>query len=137
MGVWQWFLDRFGGNQQLVDQVAKLALEGGNWTLTPWTEIELIHAVQKPLVKPEMKKLFISRARSSTFARLNFSTPVDTHSTDKLDLFGRWNEPQDPLNEAGPKNVIRRGHANERKLDYSEAPRHDSTGKSRLQTDQA
>lgn len=129
MGVWQWFLERFGSNQQLVAAVKALALAGGNWTVTPWTEIELIHAVQKPLVAPEIQKLFISRTLGTTYARLNFSTPVDTHSTDKLDLFGRWNEPQDPLTELGPRSVIRRGHAHERKLDYSEAPGMAPSGK--------
>lgn len=121
MGLWHWFLDRFGGNAALVDAVRKLSLAGGNWTLTPWTEIELVHAVQKPLVQPEIQKLGIGRHLGATAAQLTFHTPADSHSTDKLDLFGRWNEPQDPLAEAGPRNLIRRGHAHERKLDYAEA----------------
>ena len=122
MGVWQWFLDRVGNNNPgLIDEVRKRALAGGNWTLTPWTEIELIHAVQKPLVRPEIVKLGVGRPLGETAARLRFLTPVDSHSTDKLDLFGRWNEPEDPLAAPGPRSLIRRGHAHERKLDYGEA----------------
>ena len=130
MGIWQWFADRFGSNPDLVDQVRKLALAGGHWMLTPWTEIELVHAVQKPLVLPAVQKLFVSRGLGRTYARLNFNTPVDSHSTDKLDLFGRWNEPTDPLNKDLPRNVIRRGHANERKLDYADAPGMSPPGRS-------
>ena len=121
MGVWQWFLDRAGNNQTLIDEVRKRALAGGNWTLTPWTEIELVHAVQKPLVKPEIIKLGVGRPLGATASRMTFLTPADSQSTDKLDLFGRWNEPEDPLDQAGPRSLIRRGHAHERKLDYGEA----------------
>lgn len=121
MGVWQWFVDRSGNNPSLVQDVRERALAGGNWTLTPWTEIELVHATQKPLVRPEIIKLGVGRGLGNTAARLRFSTPVDSHSTDKLDLFGRWNEPEDLLAKPGPNSLIKRGHAHERKLDYSEA----------------
>ncbi len=122
MGVGDWFLRRFGSNAALVQAVRQRALAGGNWTLTPWTEIELIHAVQKPLVRPEILKHHVSRTDTATHARLTLLTPVDSHSTDKLDLFGRWDEPHDPLEADGPRNLIRRAHAYERKLDYAEAP---------------
>lgn len=122
MGLWQWFLDHFSGNAALVAAVRKLAKEGGNWALTPWTEIELIHAVQKPLVRPEIQELGVGRSLGATDAHLIFTTPADSHSTVKLDVFGRWNEPADPLADLGPRNLIRRGHAYERKLDYDTAP---------------
>ena len=122
MGVWEWFRQRHGGNAALLKAALDRAKAGHNWLLTPWLDIELVHAVQKPLVKPAIEKLVVARSRAETSATPIFVTPVDSRSTDKLDLFGRWNEPDDNVNEALPRSNNRRAHAIERKLAYLQAP---------------
>jgi hypothetical protein len=122
MGVWEWFRQRHGGNAALVKSASDRAKAGHNWLLTPWLDIELVHAVQKPLVKPAIQELIVARNQGQTFATPVFVTPADSRSTDKLDLFGRWNEPDDNLGEALPRSVNRRAHAIERKLSYLDAP---------------
>jgi peptidoglycan hydrolase-like protein with peptidoglycan-binding domain len=72
MAVWQWLLEYFAAEQQdlltrsdawladaLTDlahrrsHVTRLAREGRHWMLTPSHELELVHAVQQPLGRPE------------------------------------------------------------------------------------
>ena len=93
MGVWQWFKQKYGESAEVLRRV----LEGGNWLLSPWLDIELVHAVQKPLVRPAFENLSASRSHGETHAHLLSSTPIDSHSTDKVDVLGRWNEPDDNL----------------------------------------
>jgi peptidoglycan hydrolase-like protein with peptidoglycan-binding domain len=77
MGLWAWeraFLDeharlvilaaddsladRMEDNARLAAQLSRLALEGGQWALTPSIPLHLIHAVQQPLGRPA----FVCRA---------------------------------------------------------------------------
>lgn len=121
MGVWRWYRDRFG-SQKAHSVIRQLALRGYLWMLTPWIDIELVHAVQKPLVTPQFIHLHPSKGFGKTFANLGWMTRLDARSTEKLDVFGRWNEPEDDLAKTGPENLMRRGHAVEVKLDYPEGP---------------
>lgn len=74
MGVWQWlreyieqktivFPDRiaFDPNQE-VDKIAHIlqrAVEGGHWMLTPPRLLNLVHAVQQPIGRPEFTALSV------------------------------------------------------------------------------
>jgi hypothetical protein len=109
MGVWQWFLDRHGSEVAAVNAAMDRSKRGLNWLLTPWLDVELVHAVQKPLVKPAFAELSIGRNLRETHATPLVITPVDSRSTNKLDLFGRWNEPDD--RHDAPQTLYRRSHA--------------------------
>ena len=73
----------------------RLARTGQHWMLTPWRNIELVHAVQRPLITPEMTALKIVRDPDQTYARPQFTTTCSIASTDRLDLRATWNDPFD------------------------------------------
>jgi hypothetical protein len=88
MGIWNWIASPN-------DLLEKLALGGQHWMLTPWRTLEVVHAVQKPLIAPEMSKLTVQRAYSWTGARPAFVATCSIKSTDRLDLLSEWHEPRD------------------------------------------
>lgn len=120
MGVLQWGFDRAAPGMQ--DRLRKRAREGRDWMLTPWRDLDLVHAVQKPLVKPAVEKLVIHRALGATRATMSFTTPVDTLSTEKLDLTGTWLDPRDDPDQPAPQWIVSGGHAAELKLARLWAP---------------
>jgi hypothetical protein len=89
MGIWRWIPE--------ADQPAleKMALDGQHWMLTPWREIEVVHAVQRPLITPEFLKLRIDRGDNDTSAIPRFVATCSLKSTDRIDLLAEWHEPQD------------------------------------------
>jgi hypothetical protein len=137
LGVWNWLT---------AAQKAKLlamALDGQHWMLTPWRHVELVHAVQKPLIKPDVHKHKqpVDRGFGDTYALPNFIVHCHIKSTDRLDLLAKWNEPADDLTQSAGENRARDDHAftvkiTERKnyhedfhLDYFlEAPNRVQTG---------
>jgi hypothetical protein len=44
------------------------ATDGQHWMLTPWTTLELVHAVQRPLIDPEPVALIVPRVLNATSA---------------------------------------------------------------------
>jgi len=90
MGLWQWL------DAATQDKIAQATLDGRSWLFTPWQEIELVHAVQRPLLKPNIQKLEIERFKGETFAKPRFVAQCSLQSTDRLDLFANWHEPIDP-----------------------------------------
>jgi hypothetical protein len=89
MGIWDWLAPADKS------KLEKVALEGQHWMLTPWRTIEVVHAVQRPLIAPEISKLVAYRAFTSTSARPQFVATCSLKSTDKLDLLAEWHEPKD------------------------------------------
>jgi|SRR5579859_433860 len=65
--------------------------------VTPYMELTLVHAVEKPLIVPQFTtKFWAARSIGSTLAELTDDpVVVDGHSTVKLDVLARWNEPVD------------------------------------------
>ena len=74
--------------------------------LTPWRNLELVHAVQRPLISPAMTRLVVDRPGSATFALPNFTSTCSMASADRLDLRANWNEPF----EDAAANVIENRH---------------------------
>lgn len=88
------------------------ALKGQHWMLTPWTVVEAVHAVQRPLLDPDFVMLSVldrSPGQTSVQPLIHMRCSVD--STDRLDLYGEWNEPEDdaalPESKIGPGNRLR------------------------------
>lgn len=71
---------------------------GGHWMFTPWTTVELVHAVQRPLVVPDFESLNADRAPAAVAARLRWTSPVHAKSTLRFDVAGRWIE----IDDSGP-----------------------------------
>ncbi|MDK2744428.1 MAG: hypothetical protein NDI90_16120 [Nitrospira sp. BO4] len=105
MGVFQWLA--------AADQNAQRdrALSGQHWMLTPWTLVEVVHAVQRPLLNPDFVALSIlDRSFGETSALPLAQVRCNIDSTDRLDLYGEWHEPSDdPLKDSqGPVDRHRR-----------------------------
>lgn len=78
------------------DAQRERALSGQHWMLTPAATIEVVHAVQRPLVAPAVTTLaIIERQAGQTSARPFMFTSCSVDSTDRLDLHGEWHEPVD------------------------------------------
>lgn len=101
--------------------------EGQHWMLTPWTWMELVHAVQKPLILPDLAKLEINRSMAGELdAEVTFITPLSGHSTGQIDLQSQWNEPDDnPANDPAatmPAIVPHKQHVLQRQIARSDTP---------------
>ena len=113
MGVWHW-IDEEGKGNFLADRV----LAGIHWMLTPYRELAFVHAVQRPLIKPEFQALESHRLLGDTFADLEDQIPISGRSTIKLDIKGSWFDPID----TGEKPEVSRGggYAFEAPLKYTD-----------------
>jgi hypothetical protein len=105
MGVWNWL--------HAADKAAMkpLALGGQHWMLTPWREVHLVHAVQKPLLLPLFRALSISRTFGATCAQPRFEATTSLKSTDHIDLRAEWHEPKDDPEKNEGTDVVRADHA--------------------------
>jgi hypothetical protein len=86
---------------------------GQHWMLTPFTVVEVVHAVQRPLLTPEFTVLLIhERDEGETSARPLIYATCSIDTTDRLDLLGEWHEPVDdadaPESKTGPADRQRR-----------------------------
>jgi hypothetical protein len=116
MGMWVW-LKEMSLPATKVTELKKLATEGLLWAVTPWRDITVVHAVQRPLRAPEFKSLAAYRDTiGETYATL-VADPmlVDGKSTVKLDILADWQEPRDdPLIDPSPQGSLPKiihGHA--------------------------
>ena len=115
LGVWNWLTPAqqtqtvvINGHQTTLE---KLAMRGQHWMLTPWRNIELIHAVQRPLITPAITKLAVNRHHSETFALPNFIATCSIASTDRIDVRANWNEPFEDAAANVAENRARIDHA--------------------------
>jgi hypothetical protein len=69
------------------------AASGGLALLSPQREITLLHAVQQPLVVPDLGQLTVhNRPQGATYTHLDGTIPLDGLSTGRLDLEAAWDE---------------------------------------------
>lgn len=88
LGVWHWVKD-----DQRTPALSRRARAGSLWPLTPWREVEIVHAVQRPLREPKMTTLVLERPRGATWVRPSVEARVHRMTTDRVDLMAAWNEP--------------------------------------------
>jgi hypothetical protein len=115
LAVWNWLTPaqqtqaiKINGHATTLERLAR---EGQHWMLTPWRNLELVHAVQRPLISPEMTKLVVDRFDGATFALPHFTSACSIASTDRIDLRADWNEPVDDATAIEPDNRPRIDHA--------------------------
>ena len=68
--IWDWT-----DEQDRTPDLEAAALGGRHWMLTPYRWLTLTHAVQQPLLVPDMTKVTVSRKLGQTFAELRRSDP--------------------------------------------------------------
>lgn len=110
LGVWDWLSPAHKAS------LKEMTHNGQHWMLTPWRNVELVHAVQRPLVSPDVLKHVVHRPSSATFALPQFLVACSIASTDRIDVRAKWNEPDadHPSTPPGvnpPRNRPRTDHA--------------------------
>ncbi|MDB5058979.1 MAG: putative outer rane channel [Chloroflexi bacterium] len=117
LAIWDWIVAAGFGNVFL-----KPVQEGLAWLLTPFHEITLVHAVQRPLIKPRFSHaLNAVRQTGETNATLvDKPMHISGNSTIKIDLVGRWYEPIDDVSKPGPDVVDNHGHVSEIPINYGD-----------------
>lgn len=110
MGIWQWIEEAAPAGW--VEKLSKVAVEGRHWMLTPFRELTLVHAVQKPLAAPSVQGPSPSRGPGDTFCTLTGVLQVHGKSTDKVDFQATWNDIEPaPDKPDGFSLVARKGDA--------------------------
>ena len=89
LGVFRWL----GKHAQA--KLSGMARNGQHWMLTPWHTVEVVHAVQRPLIAPAITPVRVERYASSTSALPMLEATCSLKSTDRVDLLAEWHEPQD------------------------------------------
>lgn len=101
--------------------VANLALNGCHWMLTPYRELNLVHAVQQPLCAPTLGHLKATKAElGDTHAVLTGITHIDAKSTGQLAWRAEWDEWVDLPGTEKPTRVHRAGHVFDRAVEPHE-----------------
>jgi len=94
---------------------------GQHWMFTPSRMVELVHAVQRPLIVPKFVRPRVDRNPAEVLARLVFNTPLHAKSTVRLDVAGDWIEIDDKALSA-PRVRRVSSHAFDHKLARLDTP---------------
>ncbi|HYG47007.1 MAG TPA: hypothetical protein VD846_03605 [Allosphingosinicella sp.] len=81
--------------QQRYSRARSAARRGRHWMFTPWRKVELVHALQRPLVKPDYENLGAGRSRGNVTASISYATPIHCKSTARIDTSAAWFEIDD------------------------------------------
>jgi hypothetical protein len=83
------------------------ALNGTNWLLSPYRELQLVHAVQRPLLIPSFMQSVLVRDVGQTFVEMFGAIQVDGRSTVHVDVNATWVDPYDDANDkTGPHTYL-------------------------------
>jgi len=105
------------------EKLRHMILDGAHWMFTPSRILELVHAVQKPLVMPTPSSIAAQRSIGQSIATLSLAPPVHSKSSARLDVQGHWAELRDDPAVAEPIQVSQHNApAFERRLARLEAP---------------
>lgn len=90
-----------------------------HWMLSPWRELKIVHAVQKPVFASHVHGVFPTRKPGETFSRLDAVCEVGhVQSTQQVSLVGSWAEWEDDVGSEAPVSVRRSGHVFEKEIAY-------------------
>ncbi len=76
-------------------ELEQLVRSGEHWMLSPSRELELVHAVQQPVIEPVIQALVPDRNYGDTIAHINTRFLVHGESTEKVEYQSRWTESYD------------------------------------------
>lgn len=106
--------------QQQIQLVSTAALKGILWLVTPYRKLTLVHAVQQPLITPDLRNLKARKALGNTYATLEGKFPISGKSTIKVDILAEWEEPIDPIGEPTWRTLNGKAHVVELPVDYTD-----------------
>ncbi|MGR0221290.1 hypothetical protein [Agromyces sp. ZXT2-6] len=94
---------------------------GRHWMVTPFTELTLVHAVEKPLEPPEIRLGAGSRRDvHATFSLLPGVVHNHAASTGRIDIDAAWEDPVDDVLEPTPRMEPKRAHVADFRLEAFE-----------------
>jgi hypothetical protein len=102
LGVWHWIAEA-----ERTPALRRRARRGRLWALTPWRDLEIVHAVQRPLLAPTITSLVPTRPAGVTWMRPGVDARVHRASTDRVELRAAWHEPRDVASAETPTDVVR------------------------------
>lgn len=112
LGIWKWAEKRFTALGKPTDSLRRFARSGLHWMLTPQHELTLVHAVKRPLRAPEFSShLWAARELGKTYTTLlDFPLRVHGKSTEKVDLWAKWQEETDELSRPACETTNVKAH---------------------------
>lgn len=117
VGMTKWSTLSAANQSELEDRI----LSGGHWMTTPWRELTLVHATQRPLCAPRWKKLSQSRPRKGiTYAYLRGTAHLNAPTTGQIDLQARWNEAVDDITQPSPSSIPNQSHVKQLTIDRNQ-----------------
>ena len=107
LAMWRWLV---GASNEA--QLRALAEAGSHWMLSPYRELDLVHAVQQPLCEPRIARLEAHKdAVGATHAFLrNARWLLSAKSTGKVDVQAHWTEWLDDVATPAPVQVVHEQH---------------------------
>ncbi|MEU4212408.1 hypothetical protein AB0F13_20815 [Streptomyces sp. NPDC026206] len=99
--------------QQKKDELTAAAAAGENWMITPWVDVTLTHAVERPLEPPALGELTFLREAGKTFAQILGTVHSHARSTGRIDLDATWTEWHDDVTEPAPQQITGHAHVGE------------------------
>ncbi|MFF7245896.1 hypothetical protein ACFZBU_18540 [Embleya sp. NPDC008237] len=101
MGMLKWCRDALDPDQ--FENVMAAARANRHWMLTPWYDVTLVHAVQRPLIAPLLTLNDApDRMPGATGEHLVGSLELSAASTERVDMIASWSENVDDLTMPGP-----------------------------------
>lgn len=100
---------------------------GQHWMFTPARRVELVHALQRPLITPSLSAVQVFRAVGDLGADITHRTPLHAKSTARIDMDGEWIEITDDPNEPKPIISLVHAHGFDFKPYRSQTPSNDLT----------
>ncbi|MFD9857612.1 hypothetical protein [Streptomyces alboflavus] len=100
--------------------VTRASADGENWMLTPWVELTLVHAVEKPVHPPELSELGSARQAEQTAARLTGELNSHAGSSGHVELDAHWSEWLDDVTQPAPTRIDGHTHLEDITLEYAD-----------------
>ncbi|QEU96195.1 hypothetical protein [Streptomyces kanamyceticus] len=100
--------------------VTRASADGENWMLTPWTELTLVHAVEKPVLRPELGQLAAERTSEQTAAQVSGRLTSHSESSGHVELDAHWSEWLDDVSQPAPSRIEGHTHLEDVVLDYTD-----------------
>jgi hypothetical protein len=116
LGLWRGLPAAFRGLPVLIHA----ARDGWLWWLTPAEDLQLVHAVPRPVERPRVPILVPLRAPGDPEVGLLGVVDVHGPSTGRLDVEASWSEPVDDPAKDEPERIDRTGIADDTEVAYDE-----------------
>lgn len=98
LGAYQWARERLRQDAAPPVQLrahTRRAERGESWAITPWVELDLVHATQRPLVRPDATRFdLVPRVRGDTVASYLIHARCSVETTGRIDVRALWTEPR-------------------------------------------